>query len=110
MTLLSLGRGTGVSPVSHAQDTRATFLTARLAHEHSQHCLQLRGGKWFGKKDDRAGRKTLGREFWILLSSHHHHRDLIVPVFGPHKTNQFRTLDVRHDHIKHRRGEVSIFL
>jgi len=100
--------------VVHGPDARATAshstLAAGFAHQHSQHCLQLRGGKWFGKKDDRPGRKTLGGEFWILLGGHHHHRDLIVPVFGPHKANQFRALNVRHDYIKHRRGEVCILL
>ena len=109
-----LDRGTCILRVVHGRDVRATAsqssLAASFTDEHSQHCLQLYRGKWFGKKDYRARRKTFGREFWILLGSHHHHRDLIVPVLGSHKANQFRALNVRHDYIKHCRGEVRIAL
>ena len=98
-SLISLGYATGISAI-----------LARAGDETVDQILKLSGGEWFRQEHDGAGGKAVRRKFWILLGSHHHHRNLHQPLFGFHVANQLRPGNVRHDDIEYRCREALVFL
>src|SRR5687767_10883941 len=82
------------------------LLAARLADEHAQHDLKLRGGEGLREEDDGARGEAVGRELGVLLGRHHHHGYLHQLLLGLHVADELRPLYVRHHHVEDAGGEV----
>ena len=75
-----------------------------------QHDLELSSSEGFGQKHHSAGGEAVLREFWILLSCHHHYRNIRKSLLRFHLPDEFRSRDVRHHDVENRSSEIWIVL